>query len=274
MRSEAIKSVNHLYKLEGIAEKLGTFTMRFRTRLEEIAMYDIDTSARVSALDLCHTLYQHNQRFISSSGRDDLLALILTDSSRVRKAAGPLAKTVLDQVNIQPAIKQAEASMENINKTWITLKCIASFLVERTSAEQETSEDIERNEHSMAMTEEETWDTDVMINNAVDSLWGHMDALQDYENIADYLSRDHSLTQNNEDSMNNSAIASCYRLTEAEESIIVNILTASINLIITKGCDRVNIKAKDRKKLTVSVHHLWTANTLIIFINKIRLLSG
>lgn len=259
MRSDAIKSVNRLYKLEGIVEKLGTFTMRFRSRIEEMALYDIDTSARISALELCHTLYLHNRRLLSSSGRDELLELIVVDNDRIRKAAGPLAKTILEKENIQPAIEQAQATVANINKTWVALKCIATFLLEQTSANGQTSEDSENTNPLIATLEENNLDqdTDVMVTNAVDSLWSQVESLQDYESIAEYLSLDHSVTQRSEDSMEDSGLANCYRLTEAEESIIVKLLTASINLIITKGFDRENIKAKDRKKLNVRIYYKW-----------------
>lgn len=274
VRSESIKSLIRLYKIEDVAQKLSVFTRRFKTRIEEMALYDVDVSVRVNTIQLCSALYKLNIDILSANGRKELSNMIASDAPRVRKSAAPFVKAMIDTNIINPLMQQVSNALSNtrskgrrsaaaaaaetpVNKAWVHFKGLASFIVKHTAglAEKENSADdmqIDMESVSSSLIEKRT----AMITNIVEALWDQMSELQDYASMSDYLCRDHSRTQQqqqngNDDQMDtgNTSIEDCYRLNDEEETVLLNVFVVCIRTAITKGLDKNMPEGRDKKKL-------------------------
>ncbi|KAI7907039.1 uncharacterized protein BX663DRAFT_548130 [Cokeromyces recurvatus] len=272
VRSEAIKSITKLYKIEDIASKLSTFTNRFKGRIEEMALQDIDVSVRVNAIQLCSTLFKLKINILSKKGHSQLSSMIASDVPRVRKSAAPFVKVLIDTNMIDPLLKEVTKSLSGtnkggrrsgtsttnsvpaVNKSWVTFKAISSFLVEQCSNIIEKGNNEEMQVDFETLTSALAEKRNFIVNNIVEALWEQIPELQDYEAMSDYLRRDHSQSQQQQskdnDEMDTGAdIEDCYRLSEDEETILINVFVACIRTAMNKGLDKNLPENKDRKKL-------------------------
>lgn len=267
VRSETLKSLIKLYKVENIATKFKSFTHRFKSRIEEMALYDVDVSVRVTAIQLCSILYKQNIDVFSEEGRTQLTNMIASDVPRVRKSAAPFIKALIDTNAIEPLVEKVTTALTGksarrsantgtttpVNTTWITFKAISSFLVQQSASilEKESTDEMQVDLESLTSTLVEK--RNVIITNVVEALWEQMPQLQDFEAMSDYLYRDHSQhQQQNEDDMDTETsveIEECYRLTDDEETILVNVYVACIRAAMSKGLDKNMSESKDKRKL-------------------------
>ncbi|KAI8059065.1 uncharacterized protein B0P05DRAFT_558941 [Gilbertella persicaria] len=262
VRSEALKSIIKLYKIESIAAKLSVFTNRFKARIEEMALYDVDVSVRVHAIQLCSELFKLKIEVLSENGRSHLSDMIASDSARIRKSAAPFVKALIETNSISPLLQTITRSLTGgrrntnnvpVNKVWVTFKAFASFLVEQTAnlIEKEEGSDkmqVDLEALSSALIEKRT----TIISNIVEALWEQLPELQDYQALSDYLCRDHSKSQQDDhmDTTSSSSIEDCYRLNEEEETVLIHVFVASLHTALSKGLDK-NLPegTKDRRKL-------------------------
>jgi cohesin complex subunit SA-1/2 len=260
VRSETIKSLIKLYKVESIASKLSTFTNRFMPRIEEMALFDVDVSVRVNAIQLCSALFKIKVNVLSEKGRKQLSNMIASDVPRVRKSAAPFVKALIDTNIIDPLVKSVTESLSGgrrsqstvtVNKTWVTFKAIASFLVEQSASilEKENDNEMQLDLESLSSTLAEK--RNAIITNIVEALWDQMPELQDYVTLSDYLSRDHSQSQQEDDVMDTgNDIEDCYRLSEDEETVLINVFVTCIRTAMVKGLDKnMPEGVKDKRKL-------------------------
>ncbi|KAI8979834.1 hypothetical protein BDF20DRAFT_535290 [Mycotypha africana] len=286
VRSEALKSITKLYKIENIATRLTGFINRFKTRIEEMALKDIEISVRINAIHLCSALFEANVNILSDNGRKKLLGMISSEIPRVRKSAAPFAKALLEATVIQPLIANVtesllahnsgsksgrrsaatanNASSVNVNKTWITFKALASFLVEHLSNLAAADDDVNQMQTdlgtlSSSLIEKRTR----LISNIVEALWDQLSELQDFQALTDYLLRDHSIShqqeQRDEEEMDlGEPISDCYRLEENQETMLIIVFASVLRTAMTKGLDKNLSETKDRKKLD---NRFWEENT-------------
>lgn len=265
VRCEVLKSLARLYKIENIAEKLKVFSNRFKVRVEQMALDDVDVSVRVNAIQLISSLYKLDIHILSEDGRTALLNRIGSDVPRVRKSGAPFVKAMIESSVINPLLQEvtnslAEASARTrtgrrsaaaaapatpVNKTWVTFKGLASFLVEQIA--DTDSDEMQVDTEASAQNEKRN----VMITNIVEALWDQMKDLQDYTSLSDYLSRDHSQTQQQQTEMDteDTNIEDCYRLSEDEESVLVYVFVACLRTAFKKGLDKNFPEGKEKKKM-------------------------
>ncbi|KAI9025109.1 hypothetical protein CLU79DRAFT_834226 [Phycomyces nitens] len=274
VRSEALKSVARLYKIEGNAANLHEFIGRFKARVEEIALYDIDVSVRVHAIGLCSELHTRKYEMLGTNEQKKLSDLIVSDIPRVRKSVAPFVKTVIEKELVKPRLIEVNDALSgmvvdapqngndgrrgrpnrsnatvaaSVNTTWVTLKCIASFLVERTESARNSLQS--NDQDSMDIDESVSKDTQHIVSNTIEALWGQMKDLHDFKAMSDYLSRDHSRVQRNSrrNSLSTtSEIDECYRLTEDEETILITAFVACLKIGIQRGFEKSS--GKEKKK--------------------------
>ncbi|KAI8097408.1 uncharacterized protein BX664DRAFT_326308 [Halteromyces radiatus] len=279
VRSESLKAITKLCKTDQM-EKLTSFIQRFVARMEEMALYDVDVSTRVHAITLCNTLYAYQHDLIQETSRDALTNLVTSNNSRIRKAAAPFVKSVIESDIFNPVLQQVEQALESltvassssanrsstrnlrpisstpntstsastsaIKKPWIVFKSIADFLAPRVRTS-------ESSDGMMSLDEPFVFDQNSIqiIDNTVESLWGLIRELQDYQTMADYLSRDHSsdttgqFTSNDDNQTTNSEFNACYRLTNVEETILVYVFVSCLKKTIKTGSDKLGEKKKD-----------------------------
>ncbi|OBZ86050.1 Cohesin subunit SA-1 [Choanephora cucurbitarum] len=264
VRSETLKSISKLYKIENVATKLSVFINRFKSRIEEMALFDIDVSVRVYAIQLCSQLFKQNINILSETGRSHLSSMVASDAARVRKSAAPFVKAMLDTNVISPLLQSTTRALSSgrrnnvtINKSWVTYKGLALFLVEQTAALLESQK--AKNDNAMHLdlenlTSQLSEKRRSIIANIVDALWEQLPELQDYQAMSDYLGRDHSKSLQEIDQMDTgSTIEDCYRLDDEQETVLIHVFVACLNTAISKGLDKnVPEGTKDKRKLEAS----------------------
>ncbi|KAI9267006.1 hypothetical protein BY458DRAFT_476239 [Sporodiniella umbellata] len=256
VRSEAIKCMIALYKKERIFSELSDFTGRFKSRIEQIALYDIDVSVRVQAIHLCSLLYKSQVQILSDEGQTTLWSWIASELPRIRYAVAPYVQATMETKLILPLINEINNTKGRRNKTakakrsWVVFKSFAAFIVQQTNTilKQEASEQEETN----MLVDPVTLKSNVferksqLIANIVDAMWSQFPELQDYQAMSEYLTYDHSRSFVQDDSMDTLEIEEHYRLSEEEEFALVNALVACFETTIEKGY-KLKIKADKRK---------------------------
>jgi len=205
--------------------------------------------------------------------------------SKVRKAVAPFVKDLLDEDSISSKLKKVQAFLSNnsvtkrrnrsgsgsseivssVKRDWVAFKCLAEFLVkyrkptENSQKVDEMDDEIDDNNDN---DEYEDGSSILLIgdvkNNrialAIEALWSEMEILHDWHSLSEYLSKDHSLTNSSgiaKDSQGGDnpidAIEDCYRLSEREESVLVQVLVACLKLILADPLSR------DKKKVNFRV---------------------
>ena len=168
--------------------------------MEEIALYDIDLSVRLHGIELCYALFRYNNEWISDEARDELMSLVFFDNERLQKTVAPFVRTVMEANVFNPMMEETEKALEAMNvntvsngvdqgtttttemeKIWISLKCLASFLAERLLGERAkkntTVDSLNEMDDSLDSSVLEE-DNDQLVVNAVEALWSQMPVLQ------------------------------------------------------------------------------------------------
>ncbi|CAI2165090.1 10174_t:CDS:10 [Funneliformis geosporum] len=254
-RVEAIRSLSRLYINETFISGLRNFTERFKPRLIEMALREAELSVRITTISLLTQIYKAG--LLEDEDRDELSHLIYSDLPKVRKSIAPFVKDLLDEdfisskfTKVQAFLssndtkrKNRSASNEIVNsvrREWVTFKCLAEFLV-KYRRPKEVIGDVKNNRIALA----------------IEALWGEMETLHDWHSLAEYLSKDHSLTDNSSTAKGSQgendpidAIEDCYRLSEREESVLVQVFVACLKLIL------VDPLSRDKKKTEAQIEEI------------------
>ena len=75
--------------------------------------------------------------------------------------------------------------------------------------------------------------------------------------MADYLSRDHSSSQQDDNTMDTNEVDEEYRLTDREEDVFISVFVASLHLITGRSIDKAHTRGKDKKKQLVCILFLF-----------------
>ncbi|KAG9307285.1 hypothetical protein G9A89_017113 [Geosiphon pyriformis] len=153
---------------------------------------------------------------------------------------------------------------------WVTFKSLAKFLVKSNRAIKsqgmatldETQMDIdipdesEESDPDVALAQKIGGGKKNRIGLAIQELFNELRELQDWKVLADYLTKDHSFksavgptislssSSGSDDNDSGHIVEECYRLKEQEESVLVEVLVASMNFSFVEPT-----KAKDKKDL-------------------------
>ncbi|KAI9318440.1 hypothetical protein BX666DRAFT_2025903 [Dichotomocladium elegans] len=245
VRSEALKAVSRLYRVESTVEKLSDFIERFKARIQEMALYDVDLSVKLHAIDLCNTMFKENHDIFDEENQLVLMNLIFVDNERIQRSVAPFVRAVLETKLLSPMVDEVQDALRSmsvneasnvtqntaVQKSWVSFKCIAGFIVKHLDADNATntqSSSLDINEVSIKDAE-----NDSVIARAIEALWSQLAVLHDYKAMADYLCRDHSTSQQ-EGSME---INHCYRLTEQEEMVLISVFVTCLKLLTGRGID-------------------------------------
>jgi len=284
-RIEAIKSLSRLYINETFISGLRNFTERFKPRLIEMALRESELNVRTTTISLLTQIYRAG--LLDDEDRDELSLLIYSDLSKVRKAIAPFVNYLLDEDFISSKLtkvhtflssnstKRKNRSSSNeigssVKRDWVAFKCLAEFLVKcKKPAEVSQKDDGVNDEIDDNEKDDEYEDgSSILIigdvkNNrialAIEALWSEMEILHDWRSLAEYLSKDHSLTNNSITQEENNpidAIEDCYRLGEREESLLVQVFVACLKLILADPLSR------DKKKVCLCL----ISNLIIVFV--------
>ncbi|KAF0441284.1 Cohesin complex subunit SA-1/2 [Gigaspora margarita] len=271
VRLESIKVLEQLYTNETFVNGLRNFTSRFKPRLLEMALREIDINVRIASIQILTTIY--NVGMLDTEDCDQLSLLIYCDVTRVRKTIASFVKETLEDDFIREKMTKVQtfiatnggtkrkrvngngSAMGTVKKEWVAFKCLAEFLVKYAKVIDDAQKG-DRIDDQMEEDEEEFEDgiltqsigdvENSRISLAIQDLWTELDLLHQWQKLADYLSKDHSLINQSRTSkgggISADTIEECYRLSEQEESVLIQVFVKCLQLILSDNA------AKDKKK--------------------------
>ncbi|CAG8747400.1 3449_t:CDS:2, partial [Funneliformis caledonium] len=233
-RVEAIRSLSRLYINETFISGLRNFTERFKPRLIEMALREAELSVRITTISLLTQIYKAG--LLEDEDRDELSHLIYSDLPKVRKSIAPFVKDLLDEDFISSKLTKVQTFLSS-NDTKRKNRSASNEIVNSVKL----IGDVKNNRIALA----------------IEALWGEMEILHDWHSLAEYLSKDHSLTDNSSTAKESQgendpidAIEDCYRLSEREESVLVQVFVACLKLML------VDPLSRDKKKTEAQIEEI------------------
>ncbi|RPA76532.1 hypothetical protein BJ508DRAFT_183151 [Ascobolus immersus RN42] len=259
-RLETIKALQKIYENKDCTGGLRSFTERFRSRLVEMATLDSDVNVRAAAVELLDVIREIG--YLEPSDVEEVGKMLFDSEPKVRKAVmGFFVKTVEDEYDSKvedlggaDALEQfdTEDDSKGVKLSWLRLKCLVEVLGQ---GEADGNED----EGESQGVAEKTGDTgvklggwDSRISLAGEVLWEGFEEVQEWEEIAKYLLFDHSNPQSDDEESEDieEKLRRICALTAKEESILLQILNASIRASIEAGSENPahSVKKSHKKK--------------------------
>ena len=256
-RGEVMKQLQRLYKDKDKTGGLKTFTERFRSRLVEIATTDTETNVRASGIELLDLLRENG--VLEPDDIDAVGRLVYDSDSRVRKAvAGFFAENVNDLFNsklddlgglegLEETLPEVgEGNFESPRLEWLKFKSLAEMMAAYDIDEGLPSH-VERNRGDGSLSLN-TASTESRFTLAADALYNKIDEVKDWQALSGYLLFDHSSGRANSVADNTlSQLKHECILTEMEETILLEVVSASVKRIIVDLSEK---SASTKTKLT------------------------
>ncbi|CAG8707722.1 10_t:CDS:10, partial [Acaulospora morrowiae] len=274
VRLESLKVLERLYAEETFVSGLRIFTERFKPRLLEMAIRESDINVRISSIHILTLIHQIG--LLDDEERDQLSLLMYCDIYKVRKAVAPFIKISLDDFIKEKRTKvqtlmvgSGTKRKRNIDigsnneanatkQSWVSFKCLAEFFVKYNKALEDAQKEDEASDREEDEIDEVEFDYGALIHStgdmdssrigfAVQDLWADIDVLKEWRKLADYLSKDHSSTSQGPRSPSSgnssNSIEEFYRLSEKEESALVEVFVKCMQLTLSDSSAQ-----KDKKK--------------------------
>lgn len=258
VRLAAVKSLSSLYAKKDYAVSLSTFTDRFRKRMVEMACRDADLSIRVATIGLLNNIEQ-----LEDDERDKICLLVFDGEAKVRKAVSGFVKAVWEE-SVEE--RMAGLASSEVTQERVGIKCLASLLVKWTQS-LDQGDDSESQSQSQVdnwqRPKEVSWlissnPNETRISLVVDALTDEVDAISEWQALLDVLLLDHSAveTETNKrkgkkskaakepSESSDDSVDDIWRLDEVEETIMLEVLVASLSKISAANS---NVPATGRK---------------------------
>ncbi|EKG16453.1 Armadillo-like helical [Macrophomina phaseolina MS6] len=263
-RLEVVKQLQRLFE---DADKLGglrTFTERFRSRMVEMATQDADAHVRAASVALLDLLRQAG--LIEPDDIDSVGRLIFDADHRVRKAVvgffaeniGEITEQRIDELGGKEALDEAlntqegDDDYENPRLEWLKIKS----LVESLSAYDEEDNSLPSQIEPVPMSNSYMLVAGGMESRicvAAEALYDAVPEIQEWEVIAGYLLFDHSQSagsaqQNGTTDDPETGLKEECKLNEKEETVLLDILNASVKLKLTRAVEAGKDKKKNKRE--------------------------
>lgn len=248
MRHEAVKALISLYAKDDHIGGMQHFTDRFKGQLVRMATGEVDLSVRISCIHVLRQIDTHG--LLEDAQRDEVATLVFEKERRVRQAVAGFFQGILDELVEERQIELDAGSgiKGSVVKDQLKLKCVAELLVKYGRAldgiEDGDGED-EDDEGEGEGVVEDVKSRRGRVAFAVEALWGQVEVLRDWQGIMDFLLLDHSDAQGDEapkkgkgkkgkgkakanGAGGDSEVEPACRLTEDEETLLVEVLVASL----------------------------------------------
>ena len=259
VRLEAVKSLTGVYEQTDYVHSVTNFTDRFKSRLLEMATSDIDLSIRVAVIRVLGDIESHFP--LEEEEKEKLCLLLFDEEPRIRRAISHFVKTVWEE-EVDEKLSALRKPSEK-DKERVGIKALAELLVKWGKALDSISGDAEESE----IGDEDT-ETGEGINGkrqskrrkelialvaaedrgrismAVEALWDEVGSVSDWENLLELLLLDHSASEdenqvgpsrkrprvNGKSHKDDFYVDESWRLEEAEETVLLEILVAAIRM--------------------------------------------
>lgn len=263
-RLEVVRALGRLYHNKENASGLRSFTERFRPRLIEMATLDADSHVRVATIDVLEGIREIG--YLEPDDIDTVGKLLFDSDHRVRAAASTFfAKSVTDlyeekaeDLGGSEAVDEFSAEEDDESDEpkldWLKLKCLLEILAgyDRTDEDESESQGVQSGDDvGTSGIKLAGWDSRFSLAGEV--LWEDVPGVQEWEEIAKYLTYDHSAAQDAdvEDGTIKEKLARAVALDPKEEAILLQVLNTSIS----QSTKIVDADATDRKKKAQAQEH-------------------
>ncbi|CAJ0899220.1 10640_t:CDS:10 [Entrophospora sp. SA101] len=254
-RQESVKALSRLYNHETFANDLRNFTERFKPRLLEMALRESDIIVRAATINLVTLINEID--LLDRDYRNKFSVLIYSDITKVRKSIAPFIKNVLEEDFVKDKLEKVRIFLSGGSSNTNTNASSGSkrkpeLLVKYGKAVEDSQENDDDDDKmsmdsnddndpaSSEIIDKEYDDNHVLTRNtgsvkngriglAIEDLWTELDILHNWQSLAEYLSKDHSLPNSSKTKM----IEECYRLSEQEESVLIQVLVSCLKLSLT-----------------------------------------
>ncbi|KAI0752734.1 hypothetical protein C8Q80DRAFT_1248983 [Daedaleopsis nitida] len=246
VRLEAVRALALAYEQTAYigAAALQHFTERFKPRLVEMAIGDIELSVRVAVVQVLQTIDGHG--LLEDEQRQKLCLLVFDEEARVRRAVSGFVKGVWEETVEERLVGRKPSDSD---KHRAGVKALGMLLVSWGRALDKTSDDGD-DEDSMDLGEGSSKRVrakevaTLVGNNAkgrtalvVEALWDEVDPVRDWETLLDVLLLDHSPAgegsrpssrAKGKQAASDQSVDEAYRLEEVEEAVLLEMFVASL----------------------------------------------
>lgn len=251
VRLEAVRALSLAYaqtEYVGVGA-LQHFTERFKPRLVEMAMGDTELAVRVAVVQVLQAIDEHG--LLEDEQRERLCLLVFDEEPKMRKAVSAFVRGVW-QESVEERLVGKRPSV--VDKKRAGIKSLAMLLVQWGRAldkgkgsqdeDVDMDDDDDRSEDSKRTRKKEVVNLLGMESKgrtalAVEALWDDVEPVTDWETLLSVLLLDHSAPGEDASSQGgssrrgkhvtaDSAVDEAWRLEEVEESILLEVLLASL----------------------------------------------
>ncbi|KZT43430.1 hypothetical protein SISSUDRAFT_1040461 [Sistotremastrum suecicum HHB10207 ss-3] len=245
VRLAAVKALGALYAKKDFSISLSHFTDRFKSRLVEMAIGDIDIGVRVATIGLLRNIDR-----LEEHEKDKLCLMAFSGEPRVRKAISIFVKGIWEEEVEERMVGQPNTA--RMLKR-VGIKVLASLLVKWSQALDQVASDPDSQSQSQSQGDshgqikEISW----LVNAAdqrgrmamiVEALSDEIDVIGDWKSLLEHLLLDHSAEgettvqkkgkkkQAPSNTNSDETAEEVSRLTEEEEGVMLEVLTAVLRI--------------------------------------------
>ncbi|KAI8052988.1 hypothetical protein BDF22DRAFT_686466 [Syncephalis plumigaleata] len=251
-RIATLRALIKLHRDRALNTVITPLTERYKPQLLQLATREKDINVRVPAIQLA-VIFGKQGAWETDEERNELCRLIVHPQPRIQKAIAPLCAQMIKEEFIEPALDEAkhDASHQTatINESWIAWKAFAAFCLQHFGDAILT---VAANTHKTSI-----------IDNIVAALWNDISVIKEWRALADLLAMDHSVaittgkkSKRRQSSMGHTGAQqpSYHTLNEQEEAILLNILPASIRLLVTPNEKGLTRRSTKQEASTDEIH--------------------
>ncbi|KAI0657496.1 hypothetical protein C8Q70DRAFT_919344 [Cubamyces menziesii] len=263
VRLEAVRALALAYEQTAYigAAALQHFTERFKPRLVEMAVGDIELSVRVAVVQVLQTIDGHG--LLEDEQRQQLCLLVFDEEARVRRAVSGFVKGVWDETVEERLVGRRPSDSD---KQKAGVKALGMLLVAWSRAldkshaqgdgDSEDGMDLGEGTSKRVRAKEVASlvgsNPKGRIALVVEALWDEVEPVRDWETLLDVLLLDHSAAGEEgsrptsrgkgKQTTGDSAVDEAWRLEEVEEAVLLELLVASLRKALA---DAANTKKPD-----------------------------
>ncbi|PIL29081.1 hypothetical protein GSI_09129 [Ganoderma sinense ZZ0214-1] len=245
VRLEAVRALALAYDQTAYigAAALQHFTERFKPRLVEMAVGDVELSVRVAVVQVLQTIDGHG--LLEDEQRQKLCLLVFDEEPRVRRAVSGFVKGVWEETVDERLVGKKPSDTD---KSRAGVKALGMLLInwgralDKTTGDGDGDDESDLGEGTSKRVRAKEVASLVGHNPkgrtalVVEALWDEVEPVRDWETLLDVLLLDHSAVDEGrptsrskgKQAASDEAVDEVYRLEEVEEAVLVEMLVATL----------------------------------------------
>ncbi len=262
VRLEAVRALALAYDQTAYisAAALQHFTERFKPRLVEMAVGDIELSIRVAVVQVLQTIESHG--LLEDEQTQQLCLLVFDEEARVRRAVSGFVKGVWEQT-VEERLVGRKAS--DSDKLRAGVKALGMLIVnwgraldkQAEEGDSQDGDDSDLGEGSSKRVRAKEVASLVGPNPkgrtalVVEALWDEVEPVRDWETLLDVLLLDHSATDEQsrpasrskgKQTASDETVDEAYRLEEVEEAVLLEMFVATLRKAIADAATAKKVR--------------------------------